>query len=150
MINNLQPLAKLTYGICWSNLLIIMDAYSKMARKCWNDNNYSFNYDQETRKCDCNIVLTKDDRFSSIFKEFCVSNGVEHIWTSTYGPQSNGAIFKYALKKMRREETTEEITTTFIQMYSRCKQEICCIQYYLARWRSKIKKLYLKNGTTIQ
>ena len=70
------------------------------------------------------LVSDKGTTFSSVkFSTFCQQNGVNHIRTPPFHPQSNGQVerlvntFKRALLKLRGERTTSEILETFLTSY---------------------------------
>jgi hypothetical protein len=72
------------------------------------------------------IVSDNGPQFiSSTFKEFCVRNGIEHILTAPYHPQSNGRaerfvdIVKTGLSKMEGEGDTDEKLRCFLLNYRR-------------------------------
>ncbi|XP_062551120.1 uncharacterized protein K02A2.6-like [Armigeres subalbatus] len=61
---------------------------------------------------------------SSLFTQFCSTNGIEHVTTAPFHPQSNGQAerfvdtFKRALKKLEEGKgTTDEILETFLLAY---------------------------------
>jgi hypothetical protein len=60
---------------------------------------------------------------SAKFEEFCLKNGIEHITTPAFHPQSNGQVerfvdtLKRALKKMEGEGSVDEILPKFLKIY---------------------------------
>lgn len=123
-----------TYEFCWpvegSSFLVLVDAYSKWTeifemnmitasatiKKLWK----MF----ATFPLRQSIVSDIRTQFISLFfKDFCVSNGIEHIQTVTCLPHSNGFAerfvdtFKSALREKNRKETTKAIITTFLETY---------------------------------
>ena len=110
--------------------LLVVDAYSK-----WPE---IFIMEHPTASCTVRKLRQLFSRFgvpeqvvsdngtqftSSIFSEFCQQNGIRHIRTPPFHPQSNGQVerfvgtFKNALKKSRGEGTTDEILERFLFIY---------------------------------
>ena len=70
------------------------------------------------------IVSDNGTQFTSHqFQQFCETNGVEHIRSPPFHPQSNGQAerfvdtFKRALSKMKGEEVTSDCLQTFLRCY---------------------------------
>ncbi|CAH8542048.1 unnamed protein product [Schistosoma rodhaini] len=69
------------------------------------------------------IVSDKRTQFTSIFSEFCRQNGITHVRTPPFHPQSNGQVerfgstFKNALKKSKVESTIDDILERFLPIY---------------------------------
>ncbi|CAH8498480.1 unnamed protein product [Schistosoma intercalatum] len=110
--------------------LLVVDAYSK-----WPE---IFLMEHPTASCTVSKLRQLFSRFgipelivsdngtqftSEIFSQFCRQNGIQHIRTPPYHPQSNGQVerfvstFKNALKKSKGEGTTEDILERFLFIY---------------------------------
>lgn len=70
------------------------------------------------------IVSDNGPQFiSGVFKEFCANNGIVHITSAPYHPQSNGRAEKFVdtlkrgLKKMEGEGDTDQKLNTFLASY---------------------------------
>ncbi|CAI2724590.1 unnamed protein product [Schistosoma spindalis] len=110
--------------------LLVVDAYSK-----WPE---IFLMEHPTASCTVSklrqlfsrfgvpelIVSDNGTQFTSvIFSQFCRQNGIHHVRTPPFHPQSNGQVerfvstFKNALKKSKGEGTIEEILERFLLIY---------------------------------
>ncbi|MFH4981289.1 hypothetical protein AB6A40_007998, partial [Gnathostoma spinigerum] len=110
--------------------LVVVDAHSK-----WHE---IFMTDQSTASTTLKLlrqlfaqfgmpeVIVSDNgtQFTSTqFADFCKRNGIEHIFSPPYHPQSNGQAerfvdtFKRTMSKLRGEETTAEALQTFLLSY---------------------------------
>uniref|UniRef100_A0A5S6QPD4 Integrase catalytic domain-containing protein n=1 Tax=Trichuris muris TaxID=70415 RepID=A0A5S6QPD4_TRIMR len=71
------------------------------------------------------VLVTGNGRqfVSSEFAIFCASNGIRHLTTAPYMPQSNGQVerfvdtFKRALKKKHERQTIKDCIREFLMMY---------------------------------
>lgn len=72
------------------------------------------------------LVTDNGTQFTSKdFSDFCARNGIKHLRSPPFHPQSNGQAerfvdtFKRALQKLRREGTTQDAIQTFLLHYRR-------------------------------
>ena len=112
------------------SFLVIVDAYSKWPEIFPMSRTTSEETISKLQKIFSRFGLPKTlvsdngTAFSSVkFSTFCQQNGINHIRTPPFHPQSNGQVehlvdtFKRALLKLRGEGTTSEILETFLTSY---------------------------------
>lgn len=112
------------------HFLVIVDSHSKWPEIFMTDRTTSFNTIKLLRQLFSQFgmpeVIVSDNgaQFTSIdFADFCTRNGISHIRSPPYHPQSNGQAerfvdtLKRALRKLKGEETTAEALQTFLLSY---------------------------------
>lgn len=112
------------------NFLVIVDAFSKWPEICIQSSTTSAATIASLRELFARFgapdVLVSDNgtQFASKeFEEFCKINGINHIRSPPFHPQSNGQAerfvdtFKRALLKLKGEEVTSSALQTFLQCY---------------------------------
>ena len=112
------------------SFMIVVDACSKWPEVFTMNNTSSTNTVSTLRRLFSSFgipkILVSDNgpQFTShIFSEFCERNGIQHIHTPPYHPQSNGQVerfvdtFKRALLKSRGEGTIAERIDKFLLQY---------------------------------
>jgi hypothetical protein len=110
--------------------LLIVDAFSKwpeiyMTRTITADVTVNFMKNCISRfGIPSTIVSDNGTQFTShIFRNFCLTNGIQHLTTAPFHPQSNGQAerfvdtFKRAVKKINRGGPLEETMNEFLSCY---------------------------------